>query len=545
MSGRLINIERRAALSKPEPLIDVPGWLMSTGSFAFLLDDVWRIITPGQLFYGMHGGSGDPKIAPDGRVLRTYAYEPNNDEAYFRYYDGKFTTKIDKPQIVLGEGDYPLLQARYYRHRDDDNKVVAQLEDIGWAQDNNPSHQPVRFYTTEDEDTSFKTFMLTTVNWQKEDVFDTVDNAYDTYFGNVIGLGTGVLITERLVEDPASVYARWHDGTQLSVVPGPTAAWARQAAGWLSGQEGFAVGRFHPLCRIGPDKALCSYRVSTANTIQYRTTFADYDGLPFWAYYLFASNGQGTGNTGGNLTAALDPPLKTTGYVDHVGGWQYGGSFNGSVYGVTEFDQNGPVNPLQSGTNGYYQSFGLYENNKYVTAYGGFGSHVLFLYKVGGKYHVVRNTDQLPPGPLEKFKVSGIQRQGSQLTLATPPPVTNFPPPMHQVNSYYGCAPVHACVTDTGIFGMGITLGGQDDHYGVCGPINAMRYAAPNGLASIRPKGAGPFVFMSGKYSRNMGATWTNNPAAIGDTLSNSAGAMSVYHTFKFTQKQIDAAAVL
>lgn len=71
-------------------------------------------------------------------------------------------------------------------------------------------------------------------------------------------------------------------------------------------------------------------------------------------------------------------------------------------------------------------------------------------------------------------------------------------------------------------------------------------YIPAGGNQAWRPVGAGPYVFMSGYHSADMGVSWFADPAdGIGGIGSNSAGAMSVPYAFRLTPSEIASAVAL
>lgn len=506
---------------------DFTGWLLSTGAFVFVDDGVRKILSPADNGTGLYGLAGDPKIRFDGSLLRSYAY-PYTDfsQQYYRYYDGTFGNRIHQPAFQLGEGDYPSQRARYYRHRSDDDNALIYVADIRWYVAG-AFGRGLQIELGDGDGTPITLdIVLSNLNYFGG-INGTPDQAHDTYFGNVIGLGSGVLITSRRPSDPESVKALWWDGSAISVIGVPA--------------DTFGI---HPLCRNGVDSALCTYQVNQP------LAFYEDDGPADIFDFMGFDFISGSESYRNSLNAGLVTPGAI---VNNTGGWIYGGAFEGYTNGVATIGTSGISRQKTTGRSGTFQSWGLQKspNHSYPPGAAG-GIHIRKLKPEYGGNYVIDYTSLFPNADIyDRFTVmdrAGRTKEdvfGFEVVQAF-----TFGQAHGNFSGFTGFLAKAACMTDAGPFVLGRLNQSQQASdettvHTVCGLLNGSKHPAPEDNDSARPIGAGDMVFMDGRYSLDYGATWIRDPVPIGGAGSASSGAMSVNRTFRLTDQQRVAAVPL
>lgn len=533
MSGLLINQTRRVSAASAgeggaETGVNVAGRLLSTGAFVFVDGGVTKILAPSHLANGLYGLAGDPKIRPDGWLVRSYAYTDEDlSDSYLRFFDGRFTNRIARPAENLYDldgADYPDLYFRYYRHRSDNDQAIAYVIDGRWSLAGDKGHAltiDLSSYDSEPMSVDIQLVSLNRFGIQP-------DQASDTYFGNVIGLGSGVLITSHLIDGDQNVKAMWWDGSNLTAIP----------------VDDDLVG-IHPLCRDGPDTALCTY----SKTLPSGVFTTDLTGREL--QYL------GTGDGDWQM---YNPPVQEVQNLTG-GSFMWGCQFSGSESGVMSLGPAGATNFRRTLMNdGIVNGEQVYLSNgsPLASAFDYVSPTIVLSRTLDGVYIFTNGAPEnagnpeywmpyiMPNGGVRYH--SGVRYQAQSRDGEFPTYFTEAG--IKRIRDKAGITPLSGCMTDAGPFVVGRLIQTQaerdaTDVHMLCGLVSGRKYPAPNDLDSARPIGAGGFVFMDGMHSQNFGSSWEVTPVAIGGQGSGSSCAMSVPYTFKLTASERAAAVAL
>ncbi len=535
MSGRLINIERRAC---GDNLTNVTGYLMANGAFVFQKPGVsgWWILTHAQLG-GFRGTAGDPHIVPyaTGAKVRMSYFK---DEQNF-FYTGDLKRKLGKgyDEILRGSHPQPPPATKVYEHFSDNLKATGNLNsglvsggiNMGWTID-----IPLGGLNS----------IMPRFEWDAVNPGSGIDgepvNALDTYFAGVIGLGTCILIGQRLEGQLEAVVANIWNGAQLVPVGQPSEQFFTQAfsnIGETFQWTAYQLYRAKPLCRVpNSDAALCVGEATIRNLS--RMTFPAFNNRPWWMYYMETVSG--TLGAGAVTTSPLVTAIGDSAFIDKTRPHKtIDITLDGSASLLFHLGPNGYSAPLTTGWNGQPLVGAIRHGGSLAMTQPGLNEgRYRLLRRYDGAYELWESGDPDLPGDSE-FGPGNTYILGQGRTVRTRTfPNLDAPYPTSGQMYRTGYYPRAATPHNLTYFVHGIDAASSE------GPVMGMLdnvQPSPFSVNVSTPRSAGPFLFLSGWRSADNGATWQNHSAAYDfGELTYSAGNTTVAWRFGLTKQMLD-----